>query len=304
MQKPAVATAPGTNALGARDMLRPRVSRMRKLRRLARTKPLGVIGLVLVLVVGLASIFAGVMTQFGPTELAAVPLQKPSGTHWFGTDDFGRDVFARVLYGGRISLRVGFFAVVVGLTAGTLLGLISAYRGGWLDLILQRFVDALMAFPTLVLALAIVAALGSSQRNVVIAIAVAIAPNISRVVRSSVFAIREEQYVEAARSIGVSDWRIMARHILPNIVGPLIVVGTAYFGSAIVTEAALSFVGLGVPPPNPSWGNMMSGSARTYITVAWWMAFFPGLALSLLVFGVNLIGDTLRDVLDPRMRQR
>jgi len=155
-----------------------------------------------------------------------------------------------------------------------------------------------------VLALAIVAALGSQQRNVVIAIAIAMAPNISRVIRSAVISIRDEQYVEAARAIGVPDLRIMARHILPNIVGPMIVMTTAYFGAAIVTEAALSFVGLGVPPPNPSWGNMMGGQARTYISVAWWMAFFPGLALSLLVFGVNLFGDTLRDVLDPRLRHR
>lgn len=168
--------------------------------------------------------------------------------------------------------------------------------------ILRRL--ALMAFPTLVLALAIVAALGTSQRNVIIAIAIAMFPNISRVARGAVFTIREEQYIEAARAIGAPHQRIMLRHILPNIVGPLIVVATAYFGAAIVTEAALSFVGLGVPPPRPSWGNMMSGSARTYISVAWWMAFFPGLVLSMLVFGVNLFGDALRDVLDPRLRYR
>lgn len=292
------------NAEALRDAIRPQRTRSQRLRRIARTKPLGVAGLLFVGVVTLASLFAPLITDYGPTELAGVPLQKPSSAHWFGTDDFGRDVFSRVLYGGRVSLRVGFLSVLLGAGAGAFLGLVSAYRGGWFDLISQRFVDALMAFPTLVLALAIVAALGSSQRNVIIAIAIAMLPNIARVVRSAVFSIREEQYIEAARSIGTPDRTIMRRHILPNAMGPLIVVATAYFGGAIVTEAALSFVGLGVPPPNPSWGNMMSGPARTYIAVAWWMAFFPGLALSLLVFGVNLFGDSLRDILDPRLRNR
>jgi peptide/nickel transport system permease protein len=287
-----------------RDAVRPKRSRATRLRTIARTKPLGVLGLLLVAIVSVASLLASVIADYGPTQLAAQPLLRPSGAHWFGTDDFGRDVFSRVLYGGRVSLRVGFLAVLAGATLGSVVGIVSAYMGGWVDLIVQRFVDALMSFPTLVLALAIVAALGSKQRNVIIAIAIAMAPNISRVMRSAVLAIRDEQYVEAARSIGVPDTRIMLRHILPNIVGPMIVITTAYFGSAIVTEAALSFVGLGVPPPNPSWGNMMGGQARTYISIAWWMAFFPGLALSMLVFGVNLFGDTLRDVLDPRLRNR
>jgi peptide/nickel transport system permease protein len=297
------ATAPA-DAITIRDALRPKRSRSQRLLRMARSKPLGVVGLVLVAIVGLACLFAGAITDYNPTELAATPLQRPGGEHLMGTDDFGRDVFSRVLYGGRVSLRVGFLAVVIGVSAGTLVGLVSAYWGGWFDLIVQRLVDALMSFPTLVLALAIVAALGTSQRNVIIAVAIAMLPNVSRVVRSAVLGIREEQYIEAARSVGVGDRRIMQRHILPNIVGPLIIVATAYFGSAIVTEAALSFVGLGVPPPNPSWGNMMSGPARTYISVAWWMAFFPGLALSMLVFGINLFGDALRDLLDPRQRHR
>lgn len=287
-----------------RDAIRPQRTRGQRLRTVMRTKPLGVAGVAFVALVSVASLGAGVITDYGPTELAGVPLQAPSSVHWFGTDDFGRDVFSRVLYGGRVSLRVGFLSVLIGASIGGLIGLVSAYRGGWFDLIMQRFIDALMAFPTLVLALAIVAALGSSQRNVIIAIAIAMLPNVSRVTRSAVFSIREEQYIEAARSVGTPDRKIMLRHILPNAMGPLIVVATAYFGGAIVTEAALSFVGLGVPPPNPSWGNMMSGPARTYIAVAWWMAFFPGLALSLLVFGVNLFGDSLRDILDPRLRNR
>ena len=284
--------------------LRPRVSLSRRTRRLARSKPLGVVGIFLVLLVGLLSLFANYVTDYGPTQLAGVPLQSPSSDHWFGTDDFGRDLFTRVLYGGRVSVIVGFLSVTVGLVTGTAVGLLSAYRGGWFDLIMQRIVDALMAFPTLVLALAVVAALGTSQRNVVIAIAVAMFPNVARVARSVVLGIREEPYVEAARSVGASDAAIMRRHIFPNIVAPLIVIATAFFGGAIVSEAALSFVGLGIPPPNPSWGNMMSGPARTYITVAPWMAIFPGIALSMLVFGINLFGDALRDVLDPQMRHR
>lgn len=292
-----------TQAL-APGALRPRASRGTRARRLARSKPLGVVGITLVLVVGLLSLFADVVTSYSPTQLAGVPLQGPSRDHWFGTDDFGRDVFSRVVHGGRVSVTVGFFSVAAGLLSGTVIGVLSAYRGGWFDLIIQRIVDAMMAFPTLVLALAVVAALGTSQRNVVIAIGVSIFPNVARVARSVVLSIREEPYVEAARASGASDMGIMSRHIFPNIVPPLIVIATAFFGSAVVAEAALSFVGLGIPPPNPSWGNMMSGAARTYITVAPWMAIFPGVALSLLVFGINLFGDSLRDVLDPQLRNR
>lgn len=286
------------------DSVRPQASRAKKLGRIARSKPLGVIGIVLVLIVGLLSIFANQVAPYGPTQLAAIPLQGPSSDHWFGTDDFGRDVFSRVLYGGRVSVIVGFLSVAIGLTTGTVAGILSAYRGGWFDLILQRVVDALMAFPTLVLALAVVAALGTSQRNVVIAIAISLFPNVARVARSVVLSVREELYVESALAAGASDSKIMSRHILPNIVPALIVLATAFFGQAIVSEAALSFVGLGIPPPNPSWGNMMSGQARTYMTSAPWMALFPGIALSMLVFGINLFGDALRDVLDPQLRNR
>lgn len=297
-------TLPGSIDNATAGVLRPRPSFGRRAARLARSKPLGVAGVMLVLIVGLLSIFADYVTSYGPTELAAVPLQGPSWDHWFGTDDFGRDVFSRVLYGGRVSITVGFFAVAFGLFSGTIVGLMSAYWGGWVDLVIQRIVDAIMAFPSLLLALAVVAALGTNQRNVIAAIAIAMFPNIARVARSVVLSIREEPFVEAARSVGASDMNIMRKHIFPNMVPPLIVVCTAFFGGAIVSEAALSFVGLGIPPPNPSWGNMMSGSARTYITAAPWMAIFPGVALSLLVFGVNLFGDALRDVLDPQLRQR
>ena len=269
---------------------------------LIRKQPMGAVGLVLVLSVALAAIFAPQFTAHAPQALSGPPLSAPTAAHWFGTDDLGRDVFSRVLYGGRISLSVGALSVLIGCATGTGLGLLSGYQRGWVDLTIQRTVDGLMALPTLVLALAIVAALGTNQRNVIMAITIAMIPQITRIIRGSVLAVCEEGFVEAARGLGVRVPRIMLRHILPNLVGPIVVVATAFFGTAIVTEAALSFVGLGTPPPTPSWGNMMSGSARTYITSAPWMAFYPGLALSLLVFGVNIVGDAIRDVLDPRLR--
>lgn len=269
---------------------------------LVRKQPMGVVGLVLVLIVVLAAIFAPQITVHAPEALSGPALAAPSGAHWFGTDDLGRDVFSRVIHGGRISLSVGALSVLIGCVAGTGLGLLSGYQRGWVDLAVQRMVDSLMAFPTLVLALAIVAALGINRRNMIMAITIAMIPQITRIIRGSVLTVRGEVFVEAARGLGVRAPRIMVRHILPNLVGPIVVVATAFFGTAIVTEAALSFVGLGTPPPTPSWGNMMSGSARTYITSAPWMAFYPGLALSLLVFGVNIVGDAIRDVLDPRLR--
>ena len=263
---------------------------------------MGAVGLVLVLMVVLAAVFAPQITAYAPEALSGPALAAPSGAHWFGTDDLGRDVFSRVIHGGRISLSVGAVSVLLGCVVGTGLGLLSGYKRGWVDLSVQRIVDSLMSFPTLVLALAIVAALGTKQRNVTMAITIAMIPQITRIIRGSVLAVCSEVFVEAARGLGVRVTRIMLRHILPNLVGPIVVIATAFFGTAIVTEAALSFVGLGTPPPTPSWGNMMSGSARTYITSAPWMAFYPGLALSLLVFGVNIVGDAIRDVLDPRLR--
>lgn len=269
---------------------------------LAKKQPLGVAGVVLVLTVVLATVFAPQITSFGPEELSGPPLAAPDTTYWFGTDDLGRDVWSRVIFGGRVSLTVGGIAVLFGCTAGTALGLLSGYCGGKVDLAIQRLVDAFMAFPTLVLALTIVATLGAGQRNVIMAIAIAMTPLIARIIRGSVLVVCEEAFVEAACGLGARVPRIMLRHVLPNLVGPIVVVATAFFGTAIVTEAALSFVGLGTPPPTPSWGNMMSGSARTYITAAPWMAFYPGLALSILVFGVNVVGDAIRDLLDPRLR--
>ena len=270
---------------------------------LIRRQPLGAVGLVFVLIVVLAAVFARQLARYGPDALSGMPLTGSSSTHWFGTDDLARDVFSRVIHGGRVSLTVGAISVLIGSAAGTALGLLSGYLGGKVDLVIQRLVDALMAIPTLVLALAIVATLGTSQKNVITAIAIAMIPLITRIIRGSVLVVCEETFVEAARALGARVPRIMLRHVLPNLVGPVVVVVTVFFGTAIVTEAALSFVGLGTPPPTPSWGNMMSGSARTYIMSAPWMAFYPGLALSILVFGVNVVGDAVRDLLDPRLRE-
>ena len=270
---------------------------------LIRKQPLGAAGLVLVLIVVLAAVFARQLSRYGPEALSGMPLTGSSRIHWFGTDDLARDVFSRVIHGGRVSLTVGAISVLIGSAAGTALGLLSGYLGGKVDLAIQRLVDALMAIPTLVLALAIVATLGTSQRNVIMAISIAMIPLITRIIRGSVLVVCEETFVEAARALGARVPRIMLRHVLPNLVGPVVVVVTVFFGTAIVTEAALSFVGLGTPPPTPSWGNMMSGSARTYIMSAPWMAFYPGLALSILVFGVNVVGDAVRDLLDPRLRE-
>jgi peptide/nickel transport system permease protein len=261
------------------------------------------LGIVLVIVTG--AIFAPVLSPHDPLAMnSGYVLSPPGPLFWLGTDDFGRDILSRILYGGRISLTVGASAVLIGVSFGTLVGLVTGYKGGILDLAVQRVMDAVMAFPTLVLALALVAMLGISLQNISIAIAIVLVPTSARIVRSVVVGIKHEPYLEAARVSGCTDLRIIARHVLPNVFGAILVLATANLGAAIVTEAALSFVGLGTPPPTPSWGQMMTGAARTYIVTAPWMAFFPGLTLSLLVLGINLFGDALRDALDPGLRIR
>jgi peptide/nickel transport system permease protein len=285
-------------------LARARTKRRRQIAKLVREHPLGLFGLILIIVVTVTSLGANQIASYGPLQIGGDPLAAPSSEHWFGTDNLGRDMFARVLHGGRVSLMVGGAAVALGGIVGTILGVVSAYRGGWFDLVVQRVVDSMMAFPTLVLALAIVAALGTSTTNVAIAIAAAIVPLISRIARGAVLSVMQEVYIEAARATGATDMYIMRRHILPNIVAPLLIIITASFGTAIISEAALSFVGLGTPAPHPSWGNMMSGPARSFLANAPWMALFPGIALSMLVFGVNLLGDSLRDLFDPRQRNR
>ncbi|HEX8968744.1 MAG TPA: ABC transporter permease [Chloroflexota bacterium] len=269
-----------------------------------RQHHLGLAALGIVVVIATGSIFAPVIAPYDPMEMHSDYVLSPPGPlFWLGTDDFGRDILSRIMFGGRISLLVGLSAVLIGVSLGTLIGLISGYKGGAVDTGVQRLMDAVMAFPTLVLALALVAMLGISIQNIITAIAIVLIPTSARVVRSAVLAMKHETFLEAARVSGCTDLRIIARHVLPNVFGVVMVLATANLGAAIVTEAALSFVGLGTPPPTPSWGQMMTGAARTYIVTAPWMAFFPGLTLSLLVLGVNLCGDALRDALDPWLRK-
>lgn len=269
----------------------------------ARRNPLGAAGGFLILALVVVAAFAPLIATHDQYALSPLErLQPPSSKHYFGTDELGRDTFSRVVYGARISLYVGFISVGIGAVFGSLVGLTGAYFGRAVDFWLQRLMDALFAFPTIILGLSIVAVLGPSTRNVIVAVGIVSIPRIARVVRSSALAVMAQSYVEAARSIGAGDWRIVFRHVLPNTMAPIIVMATAGFGGAILSEAALSFLGVGTPPPEPSWGIMLSGAAQQFIRVAWWLAVFPGIAISLAVFGFNLFGDALRDVLDPRLR--
>ena len=271
--------------------------------RFLRKKPLGAAGGVLMLVMALTAVFADVLQTHDPIATnAAYTLGAPNAEHWLGTDHLGRDIYSRIVHGARVSLIVGLASTLLGSVLGGLIGLLSGYIGGKTDLIAQRVLDILQGLPMLVLALVMSAALGPAIHNVVIAISIPIIPRAARVIRSSVLSIREMQYVEAARSLGVRHLRIAFRHILPNTVGPFIVLCTAQLGSAILVEATLSFLGLGVPEPYPSWGRMLSVSAAEYAQKAPHLVLFPGIAISLAVFGSNLLGDALRDVLDPRLR--
>lgn len=271
--------------------------------RFIRQKPLGSFGAVVLLLMVIMAIFAPVIATHDPyTQDARAVLASPSAQHLFGTDNLGRDVFSRVVYGSRISMTVGLLSVAFGIGVGVIVGLISGYRGGWIDMLIQRIVDALMSFPILVLAMAVVAVLGPSLRNVTLAIGVVTIPLVARVVRGSVLSVKENLYIEAARTLGASGLRIAVFHILPNVFAPIIVLATVRLGVAILTEASLSFLGIGTPPPQPSWGEMLSQRGRLYFEVAPWMALFPGLAITLAVLGINFFGDALRDVLDPRLR--
>ncbi len=271
--------------------------------RFCRKKPLGAIGGALMLLILLTAVFADQLQTHDPIATdAAQSLARPGSDHWLGSDHLGRDVYSRIVHGARVSLIVGLASTVLGSVLGGLIGLLSGYIGGHTDLVTQRVMDILQGLPLLVLALVMSAALGPSIPNVVVAISIPIIPRAARVIRSSVLSIREMQYVEAARAVGLRHLRIAFRHILPNTVGPFIVLCTAQLGSAILVEAALSFLGLGVPEPYPSWGRMLSVSAAEYAQKAPWLVMFPGLAISLAVFGSNLLGDALRDTLDPRLR--
>ena len=271
--------------------------------RFIKDKPLGALGGFILLSAILVAFFAAALTPYSPDEFDAdARLTPPDSTHWFGTDHIARDVYTRVLFGSRVSLLVGFVAVATSTIIGTVLGVASAYFGRTLDLLLQRVVDSLQAVPGLVLALTLIAALGPSLFAVILAITIVRWPGTTRTVRSVALSIKESQYADAARAIGASDLRIMFRHITPNVMAPVIVVGSAVLGGAIVTEASLSFLGLGVPANIPTWGNMLGQAQQRYIAAGPWTSIFPGVALTVTVFGINVLGDAVRDVLDPRLR--
>lgn len=273
------------------------------IRFLAQRYPLGAIGGAIMAVFLLTALLAGVISPYDPLATnSAHSLGPPSAVHWMGADNFGRDVYSRILYGARISLAVGIGSTLLGCFFGVILGLASGYLSGWVDLLVQRLIDILQALPLLVLALVMAAALGPSIQNTIVAIAIPLIPTVARVIRANTLALRELPFVEASRAVGMSDMRIALVHVLPNTLAPLIVLATAQFGSAILTEAALSFLGLGIPEPFPSWGRMLSESAAEYVRTAPWLVVFPGLAISLVVFGTNLLGDAVRDYLDPRQR--
>ena len=265
--------------------------------------PLGAFGLVvIVILVGLA-VTADAVAPYDPArqDYAAI-LQPPSAQHWMGTDNLGRDVLARVIYGSRVSLMVGLLAVGLSVLTGSVIGLVSGYLGGWVDEVLMRFMDAIYAFPALLLALAITAVLGPGLVNVVVAIGIVYTPIFARLTRGQTLSVRERDFVTAAVALGARDERLLARHIWPNVTAAIIVQGSLSVSFAIITEAALSFLGVGVQPPTASWGAMLR-TGSSYMELAWWLSVFPGAAIFVTVLGLNVFGDALRDVLDPRLRR-
>jgi peptide/nickel transport system permease protein len=271
-------------------------------------QPLGAAGLVVIILMGVCAAFAQWIAPYDPLTVDyGAMLAPPSADHWLGTDSFGRDVLSRVIYGARTALAIGFIASFLGSTVGAVIGVASAYFAGKIDLVIQGIMDVLLSFPIIVLAITVVAVLGNNvvlgiDVNLIIAIAVPMLPRVERVVRSSALAIRELPYIDAARAAGYSHTRIIFRHIIPNVVAPYLIMLTAFVAQAILSEASLSFLGLGVTEPTPSWGLMLSGAAADFYQQAPWMIVFPGIAISLGVFAFNLFGDSLRDWLDPKIK--
>jgi peptide/nickel transport system permease protein len=269
----------------------------------ARRYPLGAIGAAIVLLFVLTAVFADVIAPVDPTATnSKYSLARPGSMFWLGADFMGRDMYSRIVHGARISLAVGAGAMGLGALIGISVGLASGYLGGWFDLLVQRLLDIMQSLPLLVMAIVMAASLGPSMKNTIFAIAIPLVPTVARVVRSNTLSLREQPFVEAARAVGMGEIRIAVRHVLPNTLAPLIVLATAQLGSAILVEASLSFLGLGIPEPHPSWGRMLSESAAEYVRTAPWLVIFPGVAISFVVFGTNLLGDALRDLLDPRQR--
>jgi peptide/nickel transport system permease protein len=273
--------------------------------RFIASSPIGAISALVWLLLLIVAIFAPWLAPYDPqvADYQAI-RQAPSAAHWLGTDDLGRDILSRIIFGARITLVVSIFSVLIGDLLGFLWGLVSGYLGGRFDLFSQRVLDVLMSFPTLILALLLLVVLGAGLTTVIIAIAVTRIPGSTRVIRSVVLSIKETAYVESALAVGVRPWRLMLRHIAPQCIAPLIIVATLNLGSAIFAEAALSFLGLGIPPPAPSWGNMLGGVLAASFRPSWWLVVFPGLAITLSIMAVNLVGDALRDFLDPKLRHR
>ena len=274
---------------------------LRTLGRLAGRQPLGAAGAGIVVVLVLTAVFAPELAPHGAKDAAFSPYLPPSAAFPLGTDHLGRDMLSRVIWGARLSLWVGLVSVLVGVTLGGLWGVVTAYVGGVADSASQRVVDTLMALPPIILALSLMAALGQSVNNVIVALAVLLTPTAARTLRSLVLSIRESPYIEAARAVGCPHWRVIALHVLPNTLATYIVLVTVNISYAIVVEASLSFLGLGAPPDEPSWGAMLTAGTQA-LEPAPWMFLFPGLAISLTVFGLNLLGDAIRDLTDPRLR--
>jgi peptide/nickel transport system permease protein len=275
--------------------------------RFIRRKPLGALGGGIVLGMLVVAIFAPWLAPYNPQAFidgGSARLQPPSWRFPMGTDNLGRDILSRVIYGARLSMLVGFVSTFFGTGLGALVALGTAYAGGKWDLMAQRLMDVLWAFPSLVIAIVIVAVLGRNTTNLIIAIAIVVIPSTARVVRSAVLVVKETEYVQAARAVGAQQWHIVWRYIAPNCLAPYLIIATASLGGAIITEASLSFLGLGVPPPAPSWGRDLFGSAQKFAELAPWMPIMPGIAMSLTVYGFNLFGDAIRDIFDPRLRGR
>jgi peptide/nickel transport system permease protein len=301
-------TAPGSGAAppstdaGVPSTARPPRPRWRQTLGLLARNPTAAVAATVLLLIVLVAILDEAIAPTGPNEIAVEDrLQPPSLDHPFGTDDLGRDILSRVVLGAAVSLRVGFLAVAFALVVGTVIGLLAGYYGRWVDDVLMRAMDVLFAFPAVLLAIAVLAVRGPGSGNTALAIGIVYVPVFARVTRASVLGVREEVYVRASRSVGASDWRLLTRHVLPNAAPPIIVQTSISLAFAVLAEAALSFLGLGTQPPNPSWGLMLA-EGRGFIDLAWWLAFFPGMAIFLTVLCFNLLGDGLRDVLDPRQR--
>ena len=273
------------------------------LKRLFRDKPLGAAGGVLLLIFLLVGIFADFIAPYGFNQIAPIErLRAPSFKHWFGTDNLGRDVLSRCIYGAQLSVIIGCSAAALATFVSTFIGVVSGYMGGKVDLITQRFVDAWMSFPDLIILIVVVSVLGPGMPQTILTLGMLLGIAGSRIVRSAVVSVRENMYVHAAQSIGAKAPRILWRHILPNVMAPIIVLFTTRVGTVILAESGLAFLGLGVPPPAPTWGGMLSGSGRTYMFQGPWLALAPGLCLTAVVYATNVFGDALRDLLDPRMR--